>query len=168
MKKTLLLNTSFEVLSFISDRRALKFLMKEDKCEVLSVWEDIIYWGSGHINHPAILRLNNSVKRNWTKTTFSRYSVVKRDASTCQYCGKKLLPAQITIDHVIPKALGGDNSFTNCVVSCKECNNKKDRRTPEQANMKLLRRPTFLSFASHHTLSDHQEVWHPEWDYYLG
>jgi HNH endonuclease len=152
VKKTLLLNANYEVLSFIIDRKALKLIMREGKCEVLSVWDDIICWGSGQINHPATLRLTKLIRRTFTKSNFCRQSVVKRDNHECQYCGEKLMPSQITIDHVIPRAQGGGNSFANCVVSCKECNNRKDRRTPEQAGMKLLRKPTYPIFSGHHTI----------------
>ena len=168
MKRTLLLNASSEVLELINDRRALKLSMKDDKVEVLGVWDDIISWGSGQIYHPAILRLKKLVRRNFTRINFNRQSVIKRDYNICQYCGKKLLPSQITIDHIVPKDQGGLNSFTNCVVSCKECNNRKDNRTPEQAGMKLLRKPISPIFLRHYTLSDAQEFWHDDWDFYLG
>jgi 5-methylcytosine-specific restriction endonuclease McrA len=55
----------------------------------------------------------------------------------CAYCGK---PAK-TVDHVRPKAQGGKTKWDNTVSACFPCNNKKDNRTPEQANMKLLWEP---------------------------
>lgn len=165
-KKTLLLNYSYEVISFIPERRALKLLMK-GKCEVISFWNEVIKWGSGQINHPSILRLKKLVRRNFFSSNFSRRAVIKRDCCQCQYCGLKLTGSQITIDHVIPRAQGGANSFLNCVVACKICNNRKDSRTPEQAGMSLIKKPMHPSFSEHFSLSDQQDHYHEDWQYYL-
>ena len=70
-KKTLLLNASYEVLSFIPERKVFKLLFK-DKVEVISAWDDIITWGSGKVKHPSILRLKTHVKRNYFNSNFSR------------------------------------------------------------------------------------------------
>ena len=166
-KKTLLLNASYEVLSFVTERKAFKLLFK-DKVEVISAWDDSIAWGDKRIKHPATVRLKTHVRRNFFNSNFSRKALVKRDKSTCQYCGRKLTASQITIDHELPRAQGGITSFTNCVVCCQLCNNKKADKTPEQANMVLLKRPTHPSFSAHHYVADPQEHWHPDWDDFLG
>lgn len=166
-KKTLLLNASYEVLSFIPERKVFKLLFK-DKVEVISAWDDYIVWGTGRIKHPSILRLKTHVKRNYFNSNFSRKALVKRDRSVCQYCAKKLTASQITIDHVTPRAQGGITSFTNCVVCCHTCNNKKADKTPEQANMILMKKPTHPSFSAHHYVADPQEHWHTDWDDFLS
>jgi hypothetical protein len=68
-------------------------------------------------------------------------TVKTRDHSICRYCGvivdwadRKGLHGG-TYDHVNPD---GDNSEDNLVVSCRSCNSIKNRRTPEQAGMKLI------------------------------
>jgi 5-methylcytosine-specific restriction endonuclease McrA len=43
----------------------------------------------------------------------------------------------LTIDHVIPKSKGGDDSWDNLVAACLPCNNKKGDRTPEESHIKL-------------------------------
>jgi 5-methylcytosine-specific restriction endonuclease McrA len=164
-KKTLLLSATYEVLSFISERKVFKHLIK-DKVEILSSWDEIIYWGSGSMKYPAILRLKHHVKRNYFNSNFSRQAAIKRDRSCCQYCGQKLPAAQITIDHVLPRAQGGGTTFTNCVVACQTCNNKKGDRTPLQAGMVLLKKPTHPSFSNHQSL-DSRELWHEDWDGFL-
>ena len=167
-KKTLLLNASYEVLSFIAERKVFKLIFK-DKVEVISSWDEIITWDNGKIKYPSILRLKNHVRRNYFNSNFSRKALVKRDRSSCQYCNKKLTASQITIDHVLPRAQGGITSFTNCVICCQICNNYKADRTPEQAKMVLLKKPTHPSFsAAHHHITDPQEHWHPEWDSFLS
>lgn len=77
---------------------------------------------------------------------FSRRNLWKRDGFRCQYCGRKPSPDEITIDHVVPRAIWvrqnhekSVTSFENCVLACIECNKKKDNRTPEQAGMRLRR-----------------------------
>ncbi len=47
----------------------------------------------------------------------------------------------LTIDHVIPKARGGVDSWENLVAACIYCNNKKGDKTPSEANMNLLIKP---------------------------
>ena len=77
-----------------------------------------------------------------TEVVFSRQNLLLRDRYTCQYCGKYLKnPKERTIDHVIPKSRGGKTVWTNVVLCCKKCNLKKGDRTPEEAGLKLLKKP---------------------------
>lgn len=169
MLKTLLLNANYEILSFVSERKAFRLLYK-DKCEVISVWQDKLKWGQEIINHPSILKLKNYVKIKHLNCTFSRKLLIKRDQNSCQYCGKKLNSSQITIDHVIPKSLGGTTSFTNCVVSCFLCNNKKAGRTPEQAEMVLLKKPAHPSFSVKYNFcfEESNSNWHKDWNLFFN
>ena len=73
--------------------------------------------------------------------SFSRRNIFKRDHWTCQYCGVQPGGEELTIDHVIPRSQGGTSSWTNCVAACVRCNARKADRTPEQAGMRLRRRP---------------------------
>ncbi len=72
---------------------------------------------------------------------FSRLNIFSRDKNTCQYCGKAFPKSELNIDHVVPRSVGGLSTWDNVVCSCFECNKKKGGRTPEQAGMKLIRRP---------------------------
>jgi len=139
-KKTLLLNASYEILSFIAERKALKLIVK-NKVEIISTWDDVINFGYGSMKLPAILRLKNHVRRNYYNSNFSKRALIKRDRSMCQYCAKTLSSSQITIDHVTPRSQGGVTSYVNCVVCCYGCNNKKANRTPDQAMMVLMKTP---------------------------
>ncbi len=76
------------------------------------------------------------------EVVFSRQNILLRDGYRCQYCGKLLKnPKDRTIDHVIPKSRGGKTVWTNVVLCCKKCNLKKGNRTPEEAGLKLLKKP---------------------------
>ena len=75
------------------------------------------------------------------RVRFSRLNIYARDADTCQYCGRKLARSELNLDHIIPRSQGGKTSWENVVCSCVPCNLKKGGRTPEQANMRLLKKP---------------------------
>lgn len=138
--KTLLLNQSHEVLSFITFRRAIKLVLKE-KVEVISAWNQQYFWDNGHIKHPAILRLKYYVNLSNIQARFSRRSVFRRDSYVCQYCGKSLRNSEATLDHIIPTSQGGKSTWLNSLTACLECNLKKANRTPEQAGLIPLSQP---------------------------
>ncbi len=60
-----------------------------------------------------------------------RYEVLRRDAHTCRYCGSHAPDVRLTVDHVIPVALGGTDEPTNLVTACTDCNNGKSASSPD-------------------------------------
>lgn len=50
----------------------------------------------------------------------------------CQYCQKKFPPGDLTMDHVVPLALGGRSVKGNLVPCCKECNTAKRASLPPE------------------------------------
>jgi 5-methylcytosine-specific restriction endonuclease McrA len=48
---------------------------------------------------------------------------------------------ELTLDHVVPRAQGGQSRWDNCVLACMACNKRKADRTPEQAKMRLKHTP---------------------------
>jgi 5-methylcytosine-specific restriction endonuclease McrA len=72
---------------------------------------------------------------------FTRQNVFERDKNTCQYCGHKYDRKELNIDHVVPRQRGGLTTWTNVVCSCIDCNSRKANRTPEEAGIRLIRRP---------------------------
>ena len=171
MKKTLQLSPHYEVMCFIDFKNALKKLVK-GKVDIIASWDEDIFIGNEKVKFPSIVRLKEMSKRNYynNHSTFSRQIMVKRDKSTCMYCGKKLTNSQITVDHVLPRAQGGITSYMNCVVACQPCNGKKANFTPEQAGMVLLKKPHHPSYVPSNSFidnSDYNNAWHPEWDDFL-
>jgi 5-methylcytosine-specific restriction endonuclease McrA len=73
---------------------------------------------------------------------FSRANIYARDDYTCQYCAKKFPSEDLTFDHVVPVARGGQKRWDNIVAACFRCNHKKGGRTPEEAGMHLIRPPS--------------------------
>lgn len=86
-----------------------------------------------------------------------------RDKHTCLYCGEQYGKTSLTREHVVPKASGGKDTWTNCVTACKACNNQKGNRTPEQAGMNLLAIPykpnkfEYLALNNRNILADQME-----------
>jgi 5-methylcytosine-specific restriction endonuclease McrA len=72
---------------------------------------------------------------------FSRINLMARDNFQCQYCGRRPHRAELNLDHVVPRSLGGRSMWENVVTSCVDCNRRKGGRTPRQAHLKLLRKP---------------------------
>lgn len=64
------------------------------------------------------------------KVHFCRKAVWKRDSYSCQYCGRKVPYDELTLDHIIPRSLDGETSWTNCVLACVRCNSQKADRVP--------------------------------------
>ena len=98
---------------------------------------------------------------------FTRESVIQRDNYICAYCGKKFKKDYLTIDHILPKSLGGKNTWKNTVASCKACNNRKADRTPEQAKMPLLYQPKEPRWqGAFHKMINHINI-RPSWHKFL-
>ena len=88
---------------------------------------------------PSVIRLNDYIKVPYKKIILTRRNILKRDGHKCAYCGRADLP--LTIDHIIPRSKGGDDSWENLVAACLPCNNKKGDRTLDDAGMNLKIRP---------------------------
>jgi len=48
----------------------------------------------------------------------------------CYYCGARVAPKELTLDHLVPVSRGGRSTRGNCVPACKECNNQKKNLLP--------------------------------------
>jgi len=57
-----------------------------------------------------------------------RLALYIRDSFRCLYCGSDLrhaAPADITLDHLLPRSAGGNNEATNLVTACRSCNSSR-------------------------------------------
>jgi len=99
---------------------------------------------------PTIVRLLIYIRVPYKKIVLSRKNILRRDMYKCQYCRRG--DVTLTIDHIVPKSKGGDDSWENLVAACVSCNNKKGDRTPEEARMFLHKKPTkpsHITFMKH-------------------
>jgi len=144
--RVIVLNTDMTILGTTHWKRAIRLVVK-GRAETLAE-SDISVHPSMKI--PKVIRLIKAIRSLWRKEVpWSKQNVHIRDLFRCQYCGKYINKNKVTIDHVIPVAQGGKNTWENTVCSCYECNNGKEDRTPSQANMTLLRqpyKPTIMEF----------------------
>ncbi|ADH85963.1 HNH endonuclease [Desulfurivibrio alkaliphilus] len=62
----------------------------------------------------------------------SRWWRQKLAQGICHYCGGKFAPAELTMDHVVPLVRGGLSRKNNLVPCCKNCNNEKKSRLPQE------------------------------------
>lgn len=60
-----------------------------------------------------------------------RYEVLRRDRHACRYCGAAAPDVKLTIDHVVPTALGGSDDPSNLVTACAACNSGKTSTSPD-------------------------------------
>ncbi len=138
-QNVLVLNQNYEPMSVCSARRAflLLFLGKAEMIETYDGFKIRSVLKSYPL--PSVVRLDRYIKSPRKKILLTRKNIIIRDGGICCYCGTNRGP--MTVDHIIPKNLGGSDSWENLICACERCNNKKGDRTPIQAGMKLHRKP---------------------------
>jgi 5-methylcytosine-specific restriction endonuclease McrA len=157
-RPTLVLNRNWQPINVATVARALIMLWNDSAKIVdpidyqLYDWSDwsrlvpdreapFIQTVHQRIRIPEVIALTKFDAMPTQTVTFSRRNVFKRDKMRCQYCGKQPGSQELTIDHVIPRAQGGQSTWTNCVLACIACNSKKANRTPTQAQIELRKEP---------------------------
>lgn len=142
MSHALVLNATYEPLQIVSWQKALQLLF-QGKVEVIEESDQEVRTVRISMKVPAVLRLLSYVPLGRKKNVvrFSRTNIFLRDDHQCGYCGRRFSKSQLTLDHVIPVVQGGRKSWENIVAACLACNQKKGGRTPNEAGMKLLRKP---------------------------
>jgi 5-methylcytosine-specific restriction endonuclease McrA len=90
---------------------------------------------------PRIIRLLSYDRLPRSEVKFNRRNIFARDRNYCQYCGKHFPTSELSLDHVIPRSMGGMATWQNIVCACTRCNVKKGGRTPRQAGMVLIKKP---------------------------
>jgi 5-methylcytosine-specific restriction endonuclease McrA len=138
-RNVLILNQNYEPLTVCSVKRAV-VMMLLGKVEMIETLDGhCLHSVSATIRVPSVVRLGVYVKAPRKRIFLSRKNIIKRDGHRCMYCGRS--DGSMTVDHVIPKRMGGRDTWENLVCACTKCNNLKGDRTPEQANMTLIKRP---------------------------
>ncbi len=135
----LILNQNYEALNICRVRRAVVLLYR-GKAEMLENGSGFIHTTSYDFPVPSVIRLGYLIKRPWLERKLTRLEIFNRDRYTCQYCGQQT--RQLTLDHVLPRYRGGQQTWENVVSACIPCNRRKAGRTPAQAGMRLLCRPS--------------------------
>lgn len=165
MSEVLVLNANYEPLNVCSMRRAVALMLMEKADPLVDRSQPVATFG-GPVKAPSVLRMRYLVKRPMPQLRLSRHSVLARDRYTCQYCG--IRGKDLTIDHVVPKWAGGPHTWDNLVACCRRCNLKKADKTPQQAHMKLARKPRRPHFIPYLALPTYLRAHtHEDWRDYL-
>ena len=134
----LVLNANFEPINVCNTRRALG-LMLSGKAALIANGRGEIQTVSQSFPRPSVIRLEHMIQRPRPHIKLTRREVFRRDNYTCQYCGRQV--QNLTIDHILPRHLGGLHIWTNVVAACPACNHRKGGRKLEESRMSLLQPP---------------------------
>ncbi len=137
-KPVLVLNANYEPINVCGFQRAIGLMLTEKATLILN-GRGVIKTARADYPIPSVIRLQRMVQRPRPKVSLSRREVFRRDQYTCQYCGKNTI--FLTVDHVLPKHLGGKHAWTNLVAACPSCNHRKGGRTLSESGMDLLHLP---------------------------
>lgn len=143
-ERVLVLNASFEPINVCTLRRAVVLVIK-GAARMEEASERVLHSPSTTLRAPSVIRLVEYVHVPFERTSLSRKNVLLRDHHTCQYCGRAAPSQDLTLDHVLPRSRGGSSGWENLVACCRPCNNRKGDRTPDEARMRLLKRPQAFS-----------------------
>lgn len=142
----LALNASFEPLTILSVRRALRLVL-DQKAEILEVDQTRVFRSErDEMPCPVVIRLVRyvHVPRKFRRQVTNTF-LFARDGYRCQYCGRHRSELRgrefLTRDHVIPLSRGGGNDWGNVVAACSPCNNRKGSRLPREAGLTLHTTP---------------------------
>ena len=163
-KKTLKLDSTYRPIGIISWQHAICLVFAQ-KASIVENYSTVIHSPNKDWHMPAVISLNRYVKYRKHNLRCSRVNIFWRDNHTCQYCGGVYIPDFLTMDHVVPKSKGGQKTWTNIVTACKTCNQLKKDRTPKQAGMDLIRKPSQPTVDDMIKISRHVLV--PEWKKYI-
>lgn len=155
--KVLTLSPTYEPLGVIDWEKAIT-LFCSGKVHVLSEYERAIRSPTTEIKIPSVVVFKRGKNSKRNSIRFSRKNVWIRDEGRCQYCGCEVSIKNFTLDHVVPRTLGGTTVWTNVVTCCASCNQRKGDKLLHKCGMKLRKTPSKPA-----TLPYVQDV-----DYYAG
>ncbi len=144
--RCLTLNASFEPLTLVPVRRALRLVI-EGKAELVEA--------DGHrpvrserlsVPRPHVIRLVKfvHVPRKFRRQVTNTF-LFARDHYTCQFCGRHERELGfrecLTRDHLVPLSRGGANAWSNVVTACSSCNTRKGNLLVTESPLRLLTQP---------------------------
>lgn len=161
MADTLVLNRSFHAVHIADWRKAVTMLY-QGHAEALDeelLAHDFQSWaalssmmetspaGFVHSAHlriaiPEIIRLTQYDRLPRREVAFTRHNIYEHYKYRCCYCGGRFPTMDLNLDHVIPRSKGGTATWENIVTACLPCNTRKGSRSPAEAGMRLLYKPS--------------------------
>ena len=158
--KVLVLNLDFSPITVCTVQRAF-LLVYLHKADLISENSDYkLHTVTNTFPMPSVIKLKRYINVPYRGVMLSRDNIFKRDGYQCVYCGSN---KDLTLDHVVPKSLGGKTSWKNLATACKRCNTSKGDYTPEKAEMKMSHypfKPSCIMFLREFSGYDYEE-WKP-------
>ena len=167
--RVLLLNQTYEPLGTISVARAIIMTFKNTVSVEEYDGDRVLHSAHDEFPVPSVIRRRTyiNIRRRREQSGSKRLRIYMRDKFRCQYCGDKKGVNELTLDHILPRSRGGDNSPVNVVTACVACNNRKANRTPDEARMPLLTSQTALRVKLERVVLCHYAEARAEWRKYL-
>jgi 5-methylcytosine-specific restriction endonuclease McrA len=159
----LVLNANFEPINVCDIRRAVGLILS-DKADLVINGRGEIHTINASFPRPSVIRLQKMINRPRQQLKLTRREIFRRDNYTCQYCGKHT--GDLTIDHVIPRHLGGQHIWKNVVAACSLCNHRKGGRLLGEVNLRLLRTPNEPPSSARYVFGRHLSE-NNEWESFL-
>lgn len=117
------------------------------------------------IRVPTVIVSKNFSKNPFKEIRFSKKGVFLRDNGICQYTNKKIKKRRLSIDHVIPTCLGGENTWENVVLCDMSINLKKGAKNLEETDFKLIKPPKApLIVPVSHSIKN---IFHLDWSHFV-
>ena len=142
----LVLNQNYEPMGLCSARRALVLIFR-GKAQAVEVGDQFIHSVAQRFPVPSVVRLERYINAPRRRAVLSKRNIMRRDGHQCQYCGTR--DKKLTIDHIVPRKLGGQETWENLVCACVSCNNKKGEHPPDKVGLELMtnpKRPSNVAF----------------------
>jgi 5-methylcytosine-specific restriction endonuclease McrA len=167
--RVLLLNQTYEPLGTVSVARAIIMTYKNTVFVEELDGDRVLRSAHDEFPVPSVIRRRTyiNIRQRRERSGMKRLRIYMRDKFRCQYCGEKKGAVELTLDHIMPRSRGGDNSPVNIVTACIQCNNRKANRTPEEARMPLLTSQTALRVKLERVVLCHYAEARAEWRKYL-
>lgn len=137
-RNVLVLNANYMPLTICSAKRAICLIYLK-KIDILLNYDETIRSPTTSISLPSVIKTKEYINFSNISIDLSRKNILVRDDYTCQYCSIK--NQCLTIDHIIPKFRGGQETWDNLVTACKPCNQKKGIKSVVESKMKLIKLP---------------------------
>jgi 5-methylcytosine-specific restriction endonuclease McrA len=159
----LVLNANFEPINVCNTRRAVSLILS-GKAGMVMNGRGTIQTVKINLPRPSVIRLEQMIHRPRLQVKLTRREVFRRDNYTCQYCGR--LIGDLTVDHVLPKHLGGEHIWTNVVAACPACNHRKGGRKLDEVHMKLLHIPKAPPPSAYYIFGRHLDQ-NSDWEQFI-
>lgn len=136
--QVLVLNMSYIPINVVNITKGFNLVFK-GKAEILEYDKyNPILTENNSYRRPTVIRLIKYIPIHFRRVSISRDNIIKRDAFKCVYCNNK---NNLTIDHLIPKSKGGQNTWENLVTCCHKCNVKKGDKPLNETSMIIKYKP---------------------------